>query len=100
MIKIEIQGYGMLRELGEGLIVELQEGCSISQIKDILISRIGKEKEALTYVAKGFSFKEIADILGVSSSAIEKRIQPLYKRFNVKNLTHLVSFAYENHILP
>ena len=49
MIKIEIQGYGMLRELGEGLIVELQEGCSISQIKDILISRIGKEKEALIH---------------------------------------------------
>jgi len=60
----------------------------------------GKEKEALVYVAKGYSFKEIADELGVSSSAIEKRIQPLYKRFNVKNLTHLVSFAYENHILP
>jgi DNA-binding CsgD family transcriptional regulator len=60
----------------------------------------GKEKEALIYVAKGFSFKEIAEILGVSSSAIEKRVQPLYKRFNVKNLTHLVSFAYENHILP
>ena len=60
----------------------------------------GKEKEALSYVAKGYSFKEIADELGVSASAIEKRIQPLYKRFNVKNLTHLVSFAYENHILP
>ena len=60
----------------------------------------GKEKEALKYVAKGYSFKEIADKLGVSSSAIEKRIQPLYKRFNVKNLTHLVSFAYENYILP
>lgn len=60
----------------------------------------GKEKQALVYVAKGFSFKEIADELGISSSAIEKRIQPLYKRFNVKNLTHLVSFAYENRILP
>ena len=60
----------------------------------------GKEKEALSYVAKGYSFKEIADKLGVSASAIEKRIQPLYKRFNVKNLAHLVSFAYENHILP
>ncbi|OYY99802.1 MAG: helix-turn-helix transcriptional regulator [Sphingobacteriia bacterium 28-36-52] len=60
----------------------------------------GKEKEALKYVAKGYSFKEIADELGVSASAIEKRIQPLYKRFNVKNLTQLVSFAYENYILP
>jgi hypothetical protein len=24
----------------------------------------------------------------------------MYKRFEVKSLTHLISFAYENHILP
>lgn len=59
-----------------------------------------KEKEALELVAKGFSFKEIARDLKVSHSAIEKRIIPLYRRFNVKSLTHLVSFAYDNSILP
>lgn len=59
-----------------------------------------KEKEALAMVAKGYSFKEIASSFNVSQSAIEKRIIPLYKRFNVKSLTHLVSFAYDNHILP
>jgi len=64
----------------------------------LAISR--KEKEALELVAKGYSFKEIAHDLKVSHSAIEKRIIPLYKRFNVKSLTHLVSFAYDNAILP
>jgi len=59
-----------------------------------------KEKEALSLVAKGYSFKEIACYLKVSQSAIEKRILPMYKRFNVKSLTHLVSFAYDNYILP
>lgn len=59
-----------------------------------------KEKEALAMVAQGYSFKEIACNLQVSQSAIEKRIIPLYKRFNVKSLTHLVSFAYDNYILP
>ena len=59
-----------------------------------------KEKEALAMVAKGLSFKEIADRCKVSHSAIEKRILPLYKRFGVKSLAHLVSFAYDNHILP
>jgi DNA-binding CsgD family transcriptional regulator len=77
---------------------EFEEVINKAVQKFLTIS--GKEKEALVFVAKGYSFKEIADILGVSSSAIEKRIHPLYKRFNVKNLTHLVSFAYENHILP
>lgn len=58
-----------------------------------------KEKEALILASQGYSFKEIASFCNVSQSAIEKRIIPLYKRFNVRNLTHLISFAYENHII-
>lgn len=59
-----------------------------------------KEKDALALVAKGYSLKEMAGILNLSQSAVEKRIIPLYKRFDVKSLPHLISFAYENHILP
>jgi DNA-binding CsgD family transcriptional regulator len=59
-----------------------------------------KEKEALSLVSKGYSFKEIAAHYNVSQSAIEKRIIPLYKRFNVKSISHLITFAYENNILP
>ena len=58
-----------------------------------------KEKEALELAAKGYAFKEIASELKVSQSAIEKRIIPLYKRFNVKSLPHLISFAHNNQIL-
>ena len=47
---------------------EFEEVINKAVQKILTIS--GKEKEALTYVAKGFSFKEIADILWVSSSAI------------------------------
>jgi len=73
------------------------------ELNKILFSHLAisnKEKEALSLVAKGYSFKEIAHELKVSHSAIEKRIIPLYKRFDVKSLTHLVSFAYDNFILP
>jgi DNA-binding CsgD family transcriptional regulator len=59
-----------------------------------------KEKEALALIASGYAFKEVAQQFQVSQSAIEKRILPLYKRFNVRSLTHLISFAYDNHILP
>ncbi len=62
-----------------------------------VISR--KEKEALKFASEGFAFKEIANKLGISQSAVEKRIIPLYKRFHVRSLPHLISFAYENHIL-
>lgn len=73
------------------------------ELNKILFSHLAisdKEKEAIALVAKGYSFKEIAHELNVSHSAIEKRIIPLYKRFNVKSLTHLVSFSYDNSILP
>ena len=59
-----------------------------------------KEKEALALVANGYSFKEIAAHFDVTPSAIEKRILPMYRRFDVKSLSHLISFAFENHILP
>jgi DNA-binding CsgD family transcriptional regulator len=58
-----------------------------------------KERDALAMAANGLSFKEIAHKLKVSTSAIEKRINPLYKRFDVKSLTHLVNFAKDNHII-
>lgn len=77
-------------EFEEELNKELFHHYAISQ----------KEKEALSLIAAGLSFKEVANHYRVSQSAIEKRILPLYKRFNVKGLTHLVSFAYDNHILP
>lgn len=67
-----------------------------------LFNKLGisrKEIEALELAAKGFAFKEIANELNVSQSAIEKRIIPLYKRFGVKSLPHLISFAHDNHIL-
>ena len=75
-----------------------EEEMSQALYTDNYITR--KEKEALRLAAKGFAFKEIAEQLGVSQSAIEKRIIPLYKRFEVRSLPHLVAFAYENHILP
>lgn len=60
----------------------------------------GKEKEVLSMAAKGLSIKEMADLLKISGSAVEKRLMALYRRFKVTNLTHLISFAYERGILP
>jgi DNA-binding CsgD family transcriptional regulator len=77
---------------------ELEEELNKELFRYYAIS--DKEKEALALVAKGYAFKEIAYSLNVSQSAIEKRILPMYKRFDVKSLSHLITFAYENHILP
>ncbi len=77
---------------------EFEEALNKALFNHIAIS--DKEKEALSFIAKGLTLKEIAHELGVSQSAIEKRIIPLYKRFDVRGLPHLIGFAYENFILP
>jgi DNA-binding CsgD family transcriptional regulator len=77
---------------------EFEEELSKELFIHLAISQ--KEKEALSLVAKGYSFKEIASYFKVSHSAIQKRILPLYKRFDVKSSAHLITFAYANHILP
>lgn len=59
-----------------------------------------KELEVLHLLSDGFAYKEMADKLDVSPSAIEKRIRPLFQRFKVKNNTHLIAFAYQNNLLP
>jgi DNA-binding CsgD family transcriptional regulator len=77
---------------------EFEEELNRSLFYQLVIS--DKEKETLSLISKGYSYKEISRMFDLSESAIEKRIQPLYKRFNVKSLPHLVSFAYDNYILP
>jgi DNA-binding CsgD family transcriptional regulator len=58
-----------------------------------------KEKEALELIAQGKTLKEVASDLNVSLSAIEKRILPLYKKFNVHSISHLIAFAHENNLV-
>lgn len=65
--------------------------------KHMAISK--KELEAIQLAANGLTLKEIASELGISHSAVEKRILPLYQKFNVKSLTHLIKFCYENQLL-
>ena len=104
----EIIGHCQInRNLKFGKIMQYYAyGPEKSEFEEILNKQLfqhfaisGKEKEAIVLVSKGYSFKQIAYTLNISPSAVEKRIIPLFKRFNVKSLSHLVSFAIENNIL-
>ncbi|MCG8574202.1 MAG: LuxR C-terminal-related transcriptional regulator [Flavobacteriales bacterium] len=65
--------------------------------KSLVISP--KELEALHLAAKkGYGYKQIAAELNVSQSAIEKRIYPMFERFGVVSLGHLINFAHENYL--
>ncbi|NVK64061.1 MAG: helix-turn-helix transcriptional regulator [Flavobacteriales bacterium] len=73
-----------------------EEALDSDLFKSIVISQ--KELEALRMVEKGYAFKQIAAELGISHSAVEKRIYPMFERFEVVSLAQLVSFAHKNYL--
>lgn len=58
-----------------------------------------KELEVIELLAAGYAYKEIADKLDISISTVDKRIQNLFRRFEIKNTTHLMSFAFKNNLI-
>ena len=81
-------------------------GPNIDQFNDLIEDELAdtptlseKEKQVLQLVANGLTYKEIAAELGVSISAIEKRILPLFKKFKVKSISHLIHFAHINYLI-
>ena len=59
----------------------------------------GRERTILKMLAQGKSMKEIANVLYVSKSAIEKTVMPLYKRCNVRNLVELIAYSHKNGLI-
>jgi DNA-binding CsgD family transcriptional regulator len=58
------------------------------------------ELQILRLIARGLAFKEVAHEMSISKSTVEKRVQRMYKRFNVKSTAHLIGHAYNQFILP
>jgi len=58
------------------------------------------ELEVIRLLAKGHTYREIGNEINESISHIERTIDSLLERFKVNNTTSLVSFCYENRLLP
>jgi two-component system, NarL family, nitrate/nitrite response regulator NarL len=50
------------------------------------IARLSKrERETLAHLAQGLSNREIAETLGVSINTVNKHVQQIYSKLNVRN---------------
>ena len=82
-----------------------------NQLKDLLLSQVltqkkssdarltRREKEVLTHIADGFSNKEIADKLFVSTHTIDSHRKNLLAKLEAKNTAELVKKAMERGII-
>jgi DNA-binding NarL/FixJ family response regulator len=48
-----------------------------------------KERLVVEYLLKGYSYKQIAELLGVSSFAVNQRTKSVYKKCGVKSRNEL-----------
>jgi DNA-binding CsgD family transcriptional regulator len=58
-----------------------------------------REGEVLTWVAKGKTAREVAQILHIAKRTVDEHVQTIIRKLGVANRTHAVAFALQNHIV-
>lgn len=59
-----------------------------------------REQEVLKFLAEGFSYKMIADKLGVSYSTVNSHIKHIYEKLHISSLGEAISWFYKNNPSP
>jgi DNA-binding NarL/FixJ family response regulator len=76
---------------------EIQENTKFDYPKLIFSDR---DLQIIKLLAKGIQTEEIAEALNFSPRSIETYIRNLLIKLDLKNRVQLISFAYENGLLP
>lgn len=59
----------------------------------------GREREILTWVAKGLTNKEISMQLGISEYTVKNHLKNLFQKLHLNNRVQLAKYAYEHGIV-
>jgi DNA-binding CsgD family transcriptional regulator len=65
----------------------------VSFIDTVRLSK--REREALAHLAQGLSNREIADRLGISVNTVNKHVQQIFTKLNVRNRVQAARKALE-----
>lgn len=58
-----------------------------------------REKEVIKFVAKGYTNKEIAEVLHISEQTVKCHLSRIYKKLGINNRLHLALY-YLHSLLP
>jgi DNA-binding CsgD family transcriptional regulator len=50
-----------------------------------------KETQVLDYLAKGYLYKEIAEVLGISYGTVHTHIEHIYKKLHVRSRSQAIA---------
>ena len=58
-----------------------------------------REREILNLIAEGYKDKEIADDLDISVRAVEKFLDNLMRKWNLRNRSSVIDYAFEKGLI-
>ena len=80
-------GSPMSSHIARKVVLYFQKRGQIPEVADNLSDR---ENEVLTYLAKGYRYKEIADILSISVLTVRSHLRRIYEKLHVRSRTEAV----------
>ena len=86
-------GSPMSSEIARRVVIYMQQKDKPSQATDTLTQR---EKEILSYLSKGYLYKEIAEKLFVSKETVKKHIHNIYDKLQVQTRTEALNKAFRH----
>lgn len=81
------------------LIEDYMERISRGENEDLLHRLTAREQEVLSYIAKGYSNKEIAEMLYVSVKTVESHKSKVMEKLELKTRPELVRYALKQGLL-
>jgi DNA-binding CsgD family transcriptional regulator len=79
--------------MGSAIEVDLSRGLIPTMSDTIRLSK--REHEALAYLVRGLTNREIAASLGISTNTVNKHIQAIFTKLSVRNRVEAVTRALQ-----
>jgi DNA-binding CsgD family transcriptional regulator len=96
-----------LREIGDFLGISRQRVHVLLERMKLKTQRPHREKtltsrqlEILRYVARGYTDKQIAEVMGLSAQSVRNQLHTIYAKLNVHKRKHAVGVVIEQGIMP
>lgn len=95
-----LAGEIFLRPLGVKLLAQSHKAVQKQQSAPSAVQLSKREREVLGYLARGYTYKEIADLLYLSARTVETYRMRIMNKLQINNRFELVEYAIDHQIFP
>ena len=82
-----------------GFVLDAFSAIPVSEVDEELDRLSGREREVLRLIARGFTYREVAEELHISPKTVESHVSSVLRKLQLSNRNELTRWAVERHIL-